>query len=142
MRIENPATGEVIAEVEEWNVAQIQAAFEKAQNAQRNWATQSVAERLVVVQRFGQLVLENADALAAIMTRETGKPLQQSLNEINGANNRVVHLSANAEKWLASEVMEEGGVIRSCGEPSALHLWRLLAWEGRDREALQGSQRM
>ena len=31
--------------------------------------------------------------------------------------------------------MEGGGVLRSCGEPSALRLWRLLAWEG-DTEKL------
>ena len=30
--------------------------------------------------------------------------------------------------------MDEVGVLRSCGERSALHVWRLLAWEGRDRE--------
>ena len=37
--------------------------------------------------------------------------------------------------------MDEVGALRSGGEPSALHLWRLLAWEGREREALQVSQR-
>ena len=35
--------------------------------------------------------------------------------------------------------MDEVGALRSGGEPSALHRWRLLAWEGREREALQVS---
>jgi len=108
MRVVNPATGSVIAEVEKWSKSRIKNAFESAQEAQVEWAERPVNERLSVLQRFGKLVLSNVDSLARIMTDETGKPLQQSLNEINGANNRIVHLTTNAEKWLASEVMEEG----------------------------------
>ena len=41
--------------------------------------------------------------MARILTEETGKPMQQSINEISGAQNRVDHLAGNAIKWLADE---------------------------------------
>ena len=43
------------------------------------------------------------------MTSETGKPLQQSLNEITGAQNRIDHLKQNASQWLSEEVMVDRG---------------------------------
>jgi len=57
---------------------------------------------------FGELIKENQDELAKILTSETGKPLWQSKNEIRGAQNRVEHLKFNAEKWLQEEFIVEG----------------------------------
>ena len=108
MRISNPASGQVIAEVGAWTQDQIEQAFFKAKIAQIDWAKRDVSDRLSVVQKFGDLVQKNSNTLAKVLTLETGKPLQQSINEITGADNRIVHLTANAGKWLASEVMDDG----------------------------------
>ena len=45
------------------------------------------------------------EQLAATLTSEVGKPLQQSRNEINGAIARINWLTANAEKYLSDETM-------------------------------------
>src|SRR5690606_1867226 len=59
--------------------------------------------------KFGGLVRENIEGLAAILTSETGKPLQQSIHEIMGAQNRITHLKDHAKKWLQEEVVVAEG---------------------------------
>jgi acyl-CoA reductase-like NAD-dependent aldehyde dehydrogenase len=53
--------------------------------------------------------LANKQELAEILTKEMGKPITQSLNEINGAQNRIEHLRKNAERWLSEEVIVRDG---------------------------------
>ncbi len=108
MNIINPATEEVIATLEIDNQESVSDKLNLLRAGQKKWAALPVEDRLSCIVRFGDLVQENIKRLAEIMTAETGKPLQQSINEIRGAQNRVEHLKLNAEKWLASEIMHEG----------------------------------
>lgn len=108
MKIVNPANGHIITQVETTEKDAIATSFSKAKAAGPLWAELSVDERLAIIVKFGALVQADTDRLAGILTSETGKPLQQSLNEIRGAHGRIEHLQANAAKWLASEVMTEG----------------------------------
>ena len=50
---------------------------------------------------------KNVEHLAAVLTSEVGKPLQQSRNEINGARARIKWLTENAEKYLSDEIMSD-----------------------------------
>lgn len=109
MEIVNPATEEIIAHVDEDSPAGIQEKIEKLRKGQKEWSKQPLSHRLEIVKRFGELVQDQIDELAAILTSETGKPLQQACNEIRGANNRIVHLSAHAEKVLEPEYMVTSG---------------------------------
>ncbi len=109
MKIINPATEEVIQELAEFPTAQLNETVQTLRSGQKEWAKVSVTDRLACIVRFGELIQENIDELAQIMTSETGKPLQQSLNEINGAQNRIDHLQEYAEKWLANEVLVDSG---------------------------------
>ncbi len=109
MKIKNPATGEIIAELDEDRTEEVRAKLQSLRQGQRAWAQISVRKRLACIERFGELVRQNSDELAAILTAETGKPIQQSHNEIIGAQNRIDHLKANAEKWLADETLVDTG---------------------------------
>lgn len=109
MKIKNPATGEVIAELASDGKEGVGAKLNALRQGQREWAGRPVKERLACIVRFGELIYQNIDELAAILTNETGKPIQQSRNEINGAQNRIDHLKNNAEKWLADEVLVDSG---------------------------------
>jgi len=112
MKIINPATESIIKELNTDNLETATEKISSLKRGQKNWKNLTVKERLSIVLKFGELVKENKDELAAILTAETGKPLQQSINEINGAFNRLVHLEKNAEKWLAKEVMFEDASIK------------------------------
>ena len=100
MKIINPATELIIKELDIDDEASVKKKLDKLKTGQKRWASTPVKERLDCIIKFGELVKANVNELAEILTSETGKPFQQSLNEINGAQNRVDHLKSNAEKWL------------------------------------------
>jgi acyl-CoA reductase-like NAD-dependent aldehyde dehydrogenase len=108
MKIINPATEEIIDDIPVDDKVSIDAKIKKLKIGQKKWAAVPVTQRLACIIRFGELVQENIQELAKILTSETGKPLQQSLNEIRGAQNRIDHLKSNAEKWLKEELIFEG----------------------------------
>ncbi len=111
MKIINPATEELIIEITEDNQQTIETKFQLLQSAQIDWNKVELAERISILQKFASLLRENIELLAAILTSEVGKPLQQSRNEINGAVARIGWLTNNAEKYLSDEVMSnEGGI--------------------------------
>lgn len=109
MKIINPATEEIVSELQETSKDELQGILGSLRDGQKAWSQKPVKERLECVIRFGELMQANVKELAEILTSETGKPLQQSLNEIKGAHNRVEHLRQNAEKWLAPETLVDSG---------------------------------
>ena len=109
MKIKNPATNKVIAELTDNSPSEIKSKLNTLRKGQKEWSRLSVRERLDCIVKFGELMQAKKEELAAILTSETGKPLQQSLNEIVGAQNRIDHLKNNAEKWLADENLVDSG---------------------------------
>lgn len=109
MQIINPATEEIISELQETSKDELRRILDSLREGQKAWSQKSIKERLECIIRFGELIQLNVNELAKILTLETGKPLQQSLNEIKGAQNRVQHLRKNAEKWLAPETLVDSG---------------------------------
>ena len=112
MTIINPATGAIISTIESDTRETLNAKLEALRQGQKSWAKKTVEERLQCIKQFGELIQKDKAALAKILTLETGKPLQQSLNEIQGAQNRVDHLSKYAQQWLSPEnLVEEGATL-------------------------------
>lgn len=107
MDIINPATEEIIITIAEDNEDTIIDKYNTLIESQPNWQAVPLKERISILSKFATLLKENVESLAAILTSEVGKPLQQSRNEINGASNRVVWLTENAEKYLSEEIMTE-----------------------------------
>jgi acyl-CoA reductase-like NAD-dependent aldehyde dehydrogenase len=105
MNIVNPATEEIIREVQEDDQTSIEIKFGLLQTNQSIWNKLPLSERVQVSIQFSALLEKNIEILASILTSETGKPLQQSRNEINGARSRIKWLSENAEKYLSNETM-------------------------------------
>ena len=112
MKIINPATEEVIVDLTEDTQESVKRKLNVLRAGQKLWRLKSVKERLSHIIHFGELILENREELASILTGETGKPIQQSLNEITGAQNRINHLNINAEKWLSTEIIIDSGGIQ------------------------------
>ena len=107
MQIINPATEEVIKEVREDTSDTITSKFQELRSTQREWQKVPLPERMRLLKRFSGLLKENIEDLAAVLTSEVGKPLQQSRNEINGARIRIEWLTNNAEKYLSEEWMTD-----------------------------------
>jgi acyl-CoA reductase-like NAD-dependent aldehyde dehydrogenase len=105
MHIINPATGESIREITEDNRDTLSAKFHLLKNVQPGWSALEINQRVKILQNFSTALENQVEPLAAILTSEIGKPLQQSRNEINGARARIQWLTENAEKYLGDEQM-------------------------------------
>ena len=129
MQIINPATEEIIKEINEDTHETVANKFSLLQTAQPGWANVSLSDRIKILQQFSNLLEKNIEELAAILTSEVGKPLQQSRNEINGAIKRITWLTANAEKYLIDETMtdENGMVEKIAYEPLGV-VCNISAW--------------
>jgi acyl-CoA reductase-like NAD-dependent aldehyde dehydrogenase/gamma-glutamyl-gamma-aminobutyrate hydrolase PuuD len=104
----NPATGEEIALLNEDTEESQKKKFGFLKGAQPAWGKRPLTERVEVLKIFSELLEKNTERLAAILTSEVGKPLQQSRNEINGARARIQWLTANAANYLTDEIMSSG----------------------------------
>lgn len=112
MKIINPATEAVIKEVQEDSAVSIQQKFEAAKTAQKAWAKVPLKERIACLAKFNELMLANADKIAADLSTEVGKPLGQAKGEINGGVGRSKFFVENSEKYLAEEWMVSEGATR------------------------------
>ena len=81
----NPATGEVIATVPRMGAAETRRAIDSANAAWPAWRASTAKQRAVVLRKWHDLMLENADDLALILTTEQGKPLAEAKGEIQYA---------------------------------------------------------
>ncbi|MDH7803372.1 MULTISPECIES: NAD-dependent succinate-semialdehyde dehydrogenase [unclassified Rhizobium] len=80
--VTNPSTGEVIATLPDMNRVDAARAIDAAYLAQKQWAKKTGKERAAVLRRLHELLVANADDLAAILTMEMGKPLAEAKGEI------------------------------------------------------------
>lgn len=80
--VTNPATGEVIAEVADHGAEMTKKAIDAAAAAQKGWAALTAKERAVIMRRWFNLIMENQEDLAQILTAEMGKPLAEARGEI------------------------------------------------------------
>ncbi len=112
MQIINPATEEIIQEVTEDTPETIQEKFQLLKEGQKQWAAVPLAQRISAIERFYTLLDERKDELAETLTREVGKPIQQSYNELSGARKRIEYFIKNSAKWLAEEWITEEDATR------------------------------
>jgi acyl-CoA reductase-like NAD-dependent aldehyde dehydrogenase len=107
MNITNPATDTLITTVEEDSSDTIKKKYTQVRQGQIEWAATPLSERLDALRRFSELLTSEADELALTLTREMGKPLNQSHNELRGARGRIEYFLDNAERWLADETVQQ-----------------------------------
>jgi succinate-semialdehyde dehydrogenase/glutarate-semialdehyde dehydrogenase len=80
--VTNPATGEEIARMADLGQAETARAIDAAYAAQPAWAAKTAKERSAILRRWFELIVENADDLARLLTAEQGKPLAEARGEI------------------------------------------------------------
>jgi malonate-semialdehyde dehydrogenase (acetylating) / methylmalonate-semialdehyde dehydrogenase len=78
----NPATGEVIAEVGYAGAADVDRAVASAKAASREWRSTSLSRRAEILFRFRDLIAQNKQELAQIISRENGKTVPDALGEM------------------------------------------------------------
>ena len=80
--VHDPATGDVVARMAEGDEADVRRAIDAAVAAAPAWRRTPAIERSRILRRWYDLIVENADDLAAILTAEQGKPFAEARGEI------------------------------------------------------------
>jgi malonate-semialdehyde dehydrogenase (acetylating) / methylmalonate-semialdehyde dehydrogenase len=104
----NPATGEAIGEVALADTVFVDHAVAVAHAAAAGWAETTPARRANVMRNFRALLVERSDELAALITREHGKTLDDAQGEI-ARGIEAVDLAISAPFVLKGEVVEQTG---------------------------------
>lgn len=98
--VKNPITGEEIGVVPNSTREDVQAAVERAQDAQLAWGAASVEERCRVIRQWGDLLWENQQRVMKIIREETGKNDAGAFIEVMGLDNYIAYYAKNAPEIL------------------------------------------
>ncbi|MGI9465190.1 MAG: NAD-dependent succinate-semialdehyde dehydrogenase, partial [Aestuariivirgaceae bacterium] len=104
MDVTNPASGEVIASVPVLGAEETKAAIADAEAAMKGWAARTAKERCNTMRAWFNLIIENTEDLAQIMTAEQGKPLVESRGEI-GYGASFIEFFAEEAKRIYGETI-------------------------------------
>ena len=103
--VTNPATGETVADVADLGAAETIAAIDAAVPAQKAWAARTAKDRAIVMRKWYELIMANAEDLAVILTTEMGKPITEARGEIAyGAS--FIDWFAEEARRICGDVME------------------------------------
>ena len=76
--VRNPATGDLVGTVPSFGAVETRRAIDAAQAAFHPWRAKTAAERAKILRRWFELMMENQEDLARLMTLEQGKPLAEA----------------------------------------------------------------
>ncbi len=99
--VTNPATGQTLGTVPKMGAAETRRAIDAANEAWPEWRKKTAKVRAAILRKWNDLILANADDLAALMTAEQGKPLAESKGEIAYA--------ASFIEWFGEEAKRVAG---------------------------------
>ena len=103
LNVDNPATGEIIGTVPKSGKAETQRAIEAAQAAFETFRKTSALERSKMLRRLHDVILENQEALARLLSMEQGKSLFEARGEVG--------MSAAYVLWFAEEARRTYGDV-------------------------------
>ena len=112
LKIHNPATGTLLAEVPADDAASVAAKADAARAALPAWGAVALADRLAMIRRFRAAVVAERETLAATLTQEVGKPISQARNEIDGLLPRIDFFLDQTESTIADEAVFDDGAMR------------------------------
>jgi succinate-semialdehyde dehydrogenase/glutarate-semialdehyde dehydrogenase len=107
LRSLDPATGEMVGEVPVTPPATIPALVARAREAQAAWGDRSPAARAQALGGVGQAILDAAGDLAALVTREMGKPMAEAASEVRSCGTDLPGELAEMVEALAPEILED-----------------------------------
>jgi acyl-CoA reductase-like NAD-dependent aldehyde dehydrogenase len=102
MSVVAPATGKVIAEIEETPVQEVPFFYQKAKDGFSYWSSLAAKERTGYLRKLKQLMVDEMDQIAKVISEDTGKVLTESIvADIMPTLDAIDHIIKHAEKVLA-----------------------------------------
>lgn len=132
----NPSTGKVIATYDNESPEQVSRKVKDARDAFLKWKKLDLAERVEYMRRLGRVMRKNREEYARLVTEEMGKPVRQSLAEIEKCAWVCDYYAEHAEMFLRDEIIptefrksfvsfEPLGVV-ACIMPWNFPFWQLM----------------
>lgn len=114
-RVDDPFSQELIVEVSDCGEKEVNQAIDAAHNAFQTWSKTTAQERSDKLLAWYDLIIDNIDDLAELLTTEQGKPLKEAKGEIQ--------YGANYIKWFAEEALRiDGDIIPSPDGQKQIHV--------------------
>jgi succinate-semialdehyde dehydrogenase/glutarate-semialdehyde dehydrogenase len=104
IEVTNPSSGEIVGFVPNIGTVESERAIEAAAEAFKVWSGFTAKERGSILRTWFNLVIDNREDLATIMTLEQGKPLAEARGEIDYAAS-YIEFYAEEAKRLAGEIL-------------------------------------
>ncbi len=102
----NPATGETIATYPSHTAEQVQEKLAIAQNCYNVWRKTSFVERSALLMRVVDVINENKLEYATLITQEMGKPIKESLAEVEKCASAAKYFAENGPTLLADQIVK------------------------------------
>ncbi len=129
LTIFNPATGAPITDVPCDDGTTVASKSLRARAAQPGWHSVALANRKACIERFRAFVVRDLESLARTLTQETGKPIKQSRNELNGLLGRIdFFLGAVDCVAQTTTVFNEGGMCEQIEQMPLGVIANISAW--------------
>ena len=104
----NPATNEILVEVPKCGTVETRRMIEAASAAQKAWAKTTAKERAALLRKWFNLIVENQEDLAQLLTAEQGKPLAEARGEIAYGANYVEWFSEESKRVYGDIILLSG----------------------------------
>lgn len=98
LKVYNPATGELLAQLPLDQEETVLAKIAQGEAALTPWRETTAYERSALLTRWAELILEEKKSIATVMTQENGKPLRESLGEIEYAVSYLIWYAEEAKR--------------------------------------------
>ncbi len=102
----NPATGEVIETYDLMSLSELDSTINKTHNAYLSWKSTSFSQRSEKMLKMAQVLRDKAQECALVITNEMGKPLSQSLAEVEKCAWLCEHYAESAEGYLEDRIIK------------------------------------
>ena len=96
IEVKNPATGEYIDHVPRGSAVDVDAAVDAAEDAFGSWSGKTMRDRGLILSRAAEMERRDHKDLAHLLTREQGKPLRESIDEVRGCANILEYYASIA----------------------------------------------
>jgi len=102
----NPATGKKIKSIPAWNDSAIELALAEVESVTPSWANLPLEQRAYIVANAANILRDNKDKYAAIITEEMGKLINDARAEVEKCASVCEYYAQNGAKFLADEIIE------------------------------------
>ncbi len=106
MKTVNPATGEIIKKYDEMSFDEVERIISSANQAQKEWRKRSFEERAGHLSTIADLLRERKQELGALMSTEMGKPMAQSVGELEKCAWVCEYYAEQAGRFLADDPVD------------------------------------